>query len=65
MLFFSLVALCLAAAPAAEPKLTDGILKNTHSVFTFTEAQNRSLDAIATTFPDLREDATNARIELD
>ena len=60
-----LVAVCGAAPSTKQPELTNDILKNTFSVFTLTEAQNRSLDAIGTAFPDLRQDATMARIEFD
>ncbi len=60
--------LAIAAAFGASPNagtMSDEMLRNTFSVFSLTEAQDRSLDAIIGHFPDLRQDATTARIEFD
>jgi len=48
-----------------EIRFSDEILKNTFRVFALTAAQDRSLDAIISQFPDLSQDARMARIEFN
>jgi len=62
---FTLAAICQAKPPSDEGKYPKVILKDAVSVFMLTEAQNRSLDVIIEKYPDLRQDATMARVEFN
>jgi len=53
------------AAPPDARTMSDKMTRNFFSVFSLFEAQERSLDVIIARFPDLRQDATMARVEFD
>jgi hypothetical protein len=53
------------AAPPDARLMSEKMARNTFSVFSLFEGQERSLDAIIAQFPDLRLDAAMARVEFD